>query len=342
MNHKVLVVGCGNMANVWVEFVQEQSNIEIVGLVDIYESAALRLKNQFQLQCELFTDLETALKSTSPSIVFDITIPQSHYSVSTLALQYGCHVFSEKPLAEQLEQCKEIVALSNKLGRTHAVMQNRRFDPNIRALRNLIDYDIIGKVEMLHADFFIGAHFGGFRDEMEHPLLVDMAIHTFDQARYISQADPVSVYCHEFNTDSSWYKGNASAICIFEMSDGSVYSYRGSWSTEGATTSWEGNWRVNGSKGTIIWDGQSAPYAEVVQTSSETEFIQASERINSTIQSPKYTFHKGCLAHLFQAIENNTVPETVCSDNLLSMAMVFAAVQSAKTNKKVYFSDLLS
>ena len=61
------------------------------------------------------------------------------------------------------------------------------------------------------ADFFIGAHFGGFRDEMAHVLLLDMAIHTFDQARKILGADPVSVYCHEFNPAGSWYAGASSA-----------------------------------------------------------------------------------------------------------------------------------
>lgn len=89
---------------------------------------------------------------------------------------------------------------------------------------------------------------------MDHPLIVDMAIHTFDQARFISGTDPISVYCHEYNPPGSWYKGNAAAICIFEMSDGSVFTYRGSWAAEGQNTSWESAWRVTGSEGTALWD----------------------------------------------------------------------------------------
>ena len=41
---------------------------------------------------------------------------------------------------------------------------------------------------------------------MESPLLLDMAIHTFDQARFITGADALSVYCHEFNPAGSWYR----------------------------------------------------------------------------------------------------------------------------------------
>ena len=50
---------------------------------------------------------------------------------------------------------------------------------------------------------------------MPHVLLLEMAIHTFDAARLILGADPVSVYCKEWNPPGSWYKQNASAVAIF-------------------------------------------------------------------------------------------------------------------------------
>ena len=75
----------------------------------------------------------------------------------------------------------------------------------------------VGPLTTVNCDFYIGAHFGGFRDRMEHVLLLDMAIHTFDQARFIMGADPVSVYCNEWNPAGSWYDHDASAIAIFEM-----------------------------------------------------------------------------------------------------------------------------
>ncbi|GIO29598.1 hypothetical protein J2TS6_07390 [Paenibacillus albilobatus] len=161
-------------------------------------------------------------------------------------------------MSANLEQAKEIIQVSEATGRTLSVMQNRRYDANIRALREMIQFGTIGKPGMVNADFFIGPHFGGFRELMDSPLIVDMAIHTFDQARFILGADPVSVYCHEFNPTGSWYQGNAAAICIYEMSDGSVFCYRGSWCAEGASTSWESDWRITGEKGTAIWDGIGA------------------------------------------------------------------------------------
>lgn len=68
-------------------------------------------------------------------------------------------------------------------------------------------------MEQIHADFFIGAHFVGFRERMEHPLLLDMAIHTFDQARFLlGSAKAETALCMAFNPASSWYDGCASAI----------------------------------------------------------------------------------------------------------------------------------
>lgn len=74
----------------------------------------------------------------------------------------------------------------------------------------------------------LAPHFGGFREEMDNVLLLDMAIHTFDAARYVAGRKPLTVYCVERNPKGSWYRHGASANAIFEFSDDIVFSYRGS------------------------------------------------------------------------------------------------------------------
>jgi predicted dehydrogenase len=340
--HRVVIAGCGGMANTWVDYAKEREDTEIVGLVDIKEEFAQAMAERKGLACRTFTDIKQAIKETGATLVFDVTIPASHYAISTAALELGCDVFGEKPLAETMSDCNEIVRMAHETGRTHAVMQNRRFDPRIRAFQGLIAEGTIGKIGFVGADFFIGAHFGGFRDAMESPLLLDMAIHTFDQARYISGANPVSVYCHEFNPPGSWYAGNAMAICIYEMSDGSVFNYRGSWCAEGVPTSWEASWRVTGEHGTAIWDGAGNPYAEIVAAGDQSgKFHRDYVRVETQLPEMANTFHKGCLDDMFDALEEGRKPETDCSDNIYSMAMVLAAVESAKTGQKVLISDFM-
>ncbi|MEK5642612.1 oxidoreductase [Paenibacillus rhizosphaerae] len=340
--YKVVVAGCGGMANTWVDYAAGREDTEIVGLVDIKKEAALAMAERKSLNCPVFTDVKEAIQATGANLVFDVTIPSSHHGVSATALELGCDVFAEKPLAETMGDCLDIVRRSARTGRTHAVMQNRRYDPRIRAFRKLIAEGTIGRTGFIGADFFIGAHFGGFREAMASPLLLDMAIHTFDQARLITGANPVSVYCHEFNPPGSWYEGNAMAICIFEMSDGTVFNYRGSWCAEGMPTSWEASWRVTGEKGTAVWDGHGELFAEVVaEGDQDGKFIREYTRVPGVLDSMRNTFHHGCLDEMFAALEAGRKPETDCSDNIYSMAMVLAALESAKKGSKVLIREVM-
>src|SRR5690606_40176713 len=121
----------------------------------------------------------------------------------------------------------QLIHLAAQAGRFHAVVQNRRYTPGVRRIRRLIDSGALGELTAIHADFFIGAHFGGFRDEMQNVLLLDMAIHTFDAGRFMSGKTPKAVYCLETNPPGSWYRHGAAANAIFELEDNVVLNYRG-------------------------------------------------------------------------------------------------------------------
>jgi predicted dehydrogenase len=333
--HKVIVTGCGGMSNTWLDDIAQRENAEIVGLVDIFIESAKKMAERRGLQVPVFSDLSEALAQTDANLVIDVTIPESHRQVVTTALEAGCNVFGEKPMGSSMADARAMLQVANDSGKRYTVMQNRRYLKQIRAVRDSIQAGTIGEVGSIHADFFIGAHFGGFRDAMDNPLILDMAIHTFDQARFISGADPRSVYCHEFNPPGSWYQGNASAICIFEMSDGSVFSYRGSWCAEGFNTSWESDWRITGSKGTLLWDGTKDPICQVVDESGPAEFHRAIKEVNVPIVWSGREGHWGCLDEMFASLEQDRPAETDCADNIKSVAMVFGAIESAKTGQKV-------
>lgn len=333
---QIAVVGCGGMSNTWVQYAMDRADTEIVALVDMVEANAIAMAERHRLQAGVYTDLSHALAETGANLVFDVTIPSAHEKVCTTAMKAGCDVFGEKPMAATMQEAYSILQTARETGKSHAVMQNRRYIRTIRAFRELVQGGAIGQPGYIGADFFLGPHFGGFRELMDSPLILDMAIHTFDQARFILGADPVSVYCHEYNPPGSWYKGNASAICIYEMSDGSVFCYRGSWCAEGASTSWEADWRVTGSKGTALWNGTDAPYAEVVAPSEqEGRFTREYERIEGAMTWNGREGHSGCLDEMFAALIEGRKAETDSTDNLKSIAMVLGAIESAKSGQKI-------
>jgi predicted dehydrogenase len=291
---RAILIGCGVMARTWVHALRERDDVSLVGLVDIRPEAAARLSERFEIGCPVFEALPEALRAARPDVVLDTCVPEARFEIVRTALAAGCHVLSEKPMATSLEDARAMLKAARRAGRTFAVMQNRRYLPGTRAMRDLVTGGAIGRPGFVCADFFLAPHFGGFREAMESPLLVDMAIHTFDQARLITGTDAVSVYCEEFNLEGSWFAGNASAVCIFELSNGAVFCYRGSWSAEGAPTSWEAAWRVVGSTGTAVWDGTETPYAEVVDPGAEG-FLRPARRVEPTASWSGQPGHGGCL-----------------------------------------------
>jgi predicted dehydrogenase len=339
---RAVQVGCGNMGKRWVKYALSREDVEIVALVDIYPAAAEAMANELGLTCGRFTSLEEAIRSTGANLVMDVTIPEVHKSVVMTATALGCNVIGEKPMAASMQDAVEMKNFVNQHKKNYIVMQNRRYNKQIREARGMIEQDVIGQPGFMKADFFLGPHFGGFREAMDNPLILDMAIHTFDQARFLLGANPVSVYCHEFNPPYSWYKGNASAVCIFEMSDGTVFSYNGSWSAEGAPTSWESAWRIVGSKGTLIWDGTNSPYAEVVPVEpAQGGLMNKHIQVHPSAVWEGREGHEGCFEEMFTSLIEGRKAETDCSDNLNSMAMVFGAIESAKRGEKVQISSII-
>jgi predicted dehydrogenase len=327
------------MAKGWLKALAEapelKGRVEVVGLVDIDRAAAERLKAEFSLAAQTGTDLDAMLTATKPDLLLDVVVPSARRDVVLTGLRHGCHVLTEKPMAASLDQARELVAAARAAGRIHAVVQNRRYIEGVRRIRETIASGALGELTALHADFFIGAHFGGFREDMDDVLLLDMAIHTLDAARFMSGADPVAVYCQETNPRGSWYRHGAAANAIFEFSGDVTFTYRGSWVAEGATTSWESIWRVIGTSGTLLWDGADA--FQLKQVADNSGFLRPlQDAAVSPPPHPSQTHgHASVIAEFLDAIETGRQPETAGPDNIKSLAMVFAAIESARTRQRV-------
>jgi len=340
-----LLVGCGGISRTWLRAAGEIDGLHITSLVDIVREAAEQRAEEFGFSDALIeTDLARALERLDPDVVFNCTVPSAHREVTLAALAHGCHVLSEKPLADSMESAREMVATAQAADRLFAVIQNRRYQASIRRLSRFLREEGIGPVTTLDSDFYIGAHFGGFRDHMQHVLLLDMAIHTFDAARLIAGADPVAVYCKEWNPTGSWYDHAASAVAVFEMSDGIVYTYRGSWCAEGLNTTWECDWRTIGTRGSATWDGADAFQAQVVAQAggfrSEWEDV-AVPPIGPDDHGPQFAVggHAGLIADFVDCVRTGRIPETVASDNIKSLAMVFGAIDSAAQGREIQIAS---
>ncbi|MGR6915676.1 Gfo/Idh/MocA family protein [[Actinomadura] parvosata] len=325
---RVVQVGAGAMGMAWLRTLAASSDVELVGVADLdmarAEAAVRSLSGSDSI--EVAGSLGELLASVEPDAVVNVTVPAAHSPVNIEALFAGVPVLCEKPAAPTLAEALVQAAASEAADRLLMISQSRRYFAALSTFRERIAE--LGTPGLLTTNFFRAPHFGGFRDEMPQPLLVDMAIHAFDASRYLLRAEPVSVVCESWNPPWSWYQGDASATATFLFSDGTRYVFTGSWCAEGRDTSWNGEWRAVTAGGTATWDGERH-----VTSSAHDQPEDVAPAAHEQIA--------GALAEFVHAVRTGSQPDGAIHGNLRSLAMVEAAVRSAETGERVQIGALL-
>lgn len=323
----VIVVGAGGMGRAWMDTIARRDDTRVSAIVDVMPGAARAAADERGWDVPAVTDLAEALGPGDADLLLNVTIPEAHLEVSSAALRAGVPVLSEKPVTPTVSQALRLAALSDATGVLMATSQSRRHSPGIRAFRDALGE--LGGAGQLDVQFFQNPRFGGFRDEMEHPLLIDMAIHQFDQARYLLDADPVSVYCEAFNPSWSWYRGDAAAQAVFRFADGTRFSYTGSWCADGLTTSWNGSWRGSAAGGSARWDGE----VEVVSQTRDADPVAVALGAGGEGLD-------AALTEFVTALDGGEPPSGEIHRNVWSLAMVEAAVASSSRGEPVAFAEV--
>lgn len=324
----------------WLTALNNLDMTELVGLVDVDRGKAAARAEEFAPSAAIYTDLNRALRELQPEIAFDCSSPQAHSEIDLACLNADCDVLCEKPLALSVTEARDVVRTAARRGRSHAVMQNRRFTAGLQRLRGLLASGAIGTSHSLAADFYLGIHFDGFRAEMEHVLLMDMAVHTFDAARYLLSAEgrpaqPRQVTCLDWNPPGSWFRHGAAASAVFSFDDGRVFSYRGDWTAQGMHTSWEAEWRVLATEGAAFWDGAEQFRVERGVSPQQGRIHETEELDTPPVPAPEHTLHQGCIHEFLSAREEGREAMTASRDNIYSLAMALSAVESAETGRLV-------
>jgi predicted dehydrogenase len=321
----VVLAGAGNMGRAWCAAIEADPDVELVGVADLDRPTAQAAADATGRPVAVGTDAVALAVATGARALVNATVPRAHHPVTTAALLAGLDVLGEKPVAETVAQALSLAAAAQLSGRLFMVSQSRRWNPQLFALRSLAAD--LGAPGALTTEFFRAPHFGGFREEMAHPLLVDMAIHAFDSARFVLGADPVSAYCETHNPPWSWFAGDAAATAVFAMAGGARYTYTGSWCSPGEQTSWNGRWWLSAERGSARWDGETDPV-------SDAGPVPADGAAPSGIAAALRAFAA--------AVRTGSTPMGEVHENVPSLLMVEAAVLSARTGQRVLVDDVLA
>lgn len=118
---RVLVVGAGNMGRSHALAYAAIPEFEIAAICTRKPESRAKLMAELPAGTPEANDYALALEELKPDAVCISTYPDTHYSFAKLALEAGCHVFTEKPLAESTEQCRELVELARTKGKALVV-----------------------------------------------------------------------------------------------------------------------------------------------------------------------------------------------------------------------------
>src|SRR2546422_11322414 len=140
---KVAIVGCGKIADSHASQIQRIKGCEIVGVCDTEPLMASQLCERFRLK-RYFTKLIDVLNDARPDVVHITTPPESHFDLARLCLEWGCHVYVEKPFTLHPADAQAVLALATKKGLKVTVGHDDQFSHGARRMRALIHSGFLG------------------------------------------------------------------------------------------------------------------------------------------------------------------------------------------------------
>lgn len=147
------VVGCGHIGKRHAEMILRDPECELVALCDILPPEALALGHLSNIP--FHRDLATMLREVPGIDVVNICTPNGlHTAMSLQALEAGKHVVCEKPMGLTRAGCAEVIAASERHGRSvFGVMQNR-YSPPSAWLKEVVDGQLLGDIRLVQVNCF--------------------------------------------------------------------------------------------------------------------------------------------------------------------------------------------
>ena len=145
--HKVLLIGAGSICPTHIAaFEGLDGRAKVVGIVANHRESARKAIDTAGLDATAYTDYKQAIEASGCDIVAVLTPPDTHREITVWALEHGCHVLVEKPMAPSLEECDAMIEAAARTGhKLQVVAQSRCLTPIWRT-KQLLQSGIAGKL----------------------------------------------------------------------------------------------------------------------------------------------------------------------------------------------------
>lgn len=136
------IIGCGNIFNAYIKGCAMFRAVKVVACADINPEVARAKATEFSLEA---MTVEALLADPSIGIVINLTIPKVHAEVSMKALRAGKHVYSEKPVAVDLDEGRKVLDLAREKGLRVGCAPDTFLGAGLQTCRKLINDGWIGR-----------------------------------------------------------------------------------------------------------------------------------------------------------------------------------------------------
>jgi predicted dehydrogenase len=256
-----------------------------------------------------------------------------HASFAMRALETGLDVICEKPMAESLADARRMHETARARGRLLMVHQQLRWYPMHHHARRLVAEGALGPLRRI--DFTMSVHsdvcLRGYRSLLPHLIFQDLAIHHLDLIRYLTGQECLSIYARDWPSVESGAAITAAtdACAILEMTGPVTACYTASIRRLMEPVGYACSARISGSQAEL-WLGDDRL---VLQTRAGHA---AGSDPQVILPEPPAVDTWSAFA---RAIQTREPTLTDSADNLRSLAVLFAAIQSAETGQVVHLGD---
>jgi len=298
---------------------------------------------------EVYDDPREMILRARPDVVAICTPPALHHEQTIAALEYGCHVFCEKPLAMSLAQADEMIAAAEQAQRL--VMVNTQF-PSMKihqAAKQLIGAPEFGRLLFLQAWQTFRpseASEAGWRSEMTRRLCFEFGVHVFELVRFFFADSPRRIFAH-MPSPAPPHNAEVINLISMEFADGRAAAIMLNRLSRGPERYLE--MRLDGEHASIHTSiGGEARFEIGMHTRERRPFfglsfapggkatLQQGTRSKIIARDGINPFASATAAHfrrLIDAMERGVEPPATARDNRQTLALAFAAYDSAQAGK---------
>lgn len=181
------VIGCGRIAQTYLQAIKTCVDSELTGVVDARELTARSVGNQYG--CKAYTDHQHILEGNQIDAVIICTPPNTHAELATFFLENGVHVLCEKPFAVNSEQAALMLQKAKEKECLLMMASKFRYVEDIIKAKGIVDSGILGEIVLFENVFCskvdMKERWNSKKDVAGGGVLIDNGSHSVDIARFL-------------------------------------------------------------------------------------------------------------------------------------------------------------